>query len=370
MSSSLHRGPAPAELSSFDPTHPQRRLEIALRRGIARDAMAALAEGADATEPDLVGESPLGACRRREDSDLGALLTRAGASMAREWARDARPAVARTLGERSDFPEAPEDLGLLCAATAGCAFSIRSAIAQGANPNARSPCGTPALHWAIASGKGEAVEALLEQGANPQALGPDGFDAVEFAAHSGMPAPLTALLRLGLSPHARPGRVSPLELTLRGPIPSRPAGVFSNLRSRVTLSTREDCAAALLEAGADARASFCQEPLRAALSLGSLPLTLALLSRGADPNEPISGLAPALFLFKKPVPDSRASALWPQLSALFDAGAALTLDSPNARLAHEARARIPAELWALIEKRALREIQAPAPRSSSLPRSL
>lgn len=363
--------------SAAELSDPQRRLELALRHGSPKAVRQALADGADPRQPSLVGETPLGACLRRGDTHLHDILVRAGASMARELSSvkgvfraklNIEPGVERRLGELSDYRD-PEALRLLCAAAAGDAFSIRAIGGRKELSSVRSVCGSPALHWAIVSGHAHAVGALLGLGADPLAIGPDGFDAVELAAHSGRPAPLEALLSRGLSPSPREGRLSPLELALRGPIPSRPqGGVAHNLRPRVTRASREECARALLAAGASPRASLCQEPLRHALRLRSLPLVQELLSRGADPDEPISGLAPGLFLFRQPNDSHPLSdELATLLLALLDAGSDPGMPSPSAQQAHIARSNMPPDALALLEARALHASigLGPAPHGAS-----
>jgi uncharacterized protein DUF3131/ankyrin repeat protein len=62
---------------------------------------------------------------------------------------------------------APPDLALVEAARAGDAQGVRDALSRGANANGEDEGHRPALVWAVASRKADAVAALLDGGADP-----------------------------------------------------------------------------------------------------------------------------------------------------------------------------------------------------------
>lgn len=87
--------------------------------------------------------------------------------------------------------------GLHAAASRGDVAALRSALATGANPNARDGHNRAPLHVAAHLGHGEVARALAQAGADPRALDARKYDIVTIAAVRNDVAFLKLALELG-----------------------------------------------------------------------------------------------------------------------------------------------------------------------------
>lgn len=95
---------------------------------------------------------------------------------------------------------------LMGAIDAGEAGAVASLLEAGADANARSSGGEPALMRAAAKGRLEVVGALLERGADVNAARPDGMTALTLAAFFGHAEVVRALVEAGADVSARDRR--------------------------------------------------------------------------------------------------------------------------------------------------------------------
>ena len=92
---------------------------------------------------------------------------------------------------------------LLAAVKDGNAASLRSLLAERADPNEADADGTSVLHWAVHQGEIESVATLLAAGAAVDAANRYGVRPSYLAAENGDAAMMSALLEAGADPNAR-----------------------------------------------------------------------------------------------------------------------------------------------------------------------
>jgi uncharacterized protein len=83
-------------------------------------------------------------------------------------------------------PPSDADRRLLAAATGGDVAAITAALADGADPDARDPAGSPALMLATRARAADAVRALLDAEADPDAQDGDRFNPFLYAGAEGL----------------------------------------------------------------------------------------------------------------------------------------------------------------------------------------
>ena len=93
------------------------------------------------------------------------------------------------------------DAALLKAVERDDCAALRSALARGADPNARLRDKTPALILSARCQDGAIATLLLQAGADPDGQTPFGFSAAMAACDQGMPELLAALLAAGADPN-------------------------------------------------------------------------------------------------------------------------------------------------------------------------
>lgn len=156
--------------------------------------------------------------------------------------------------------------------------AVQTLINDGADPNARTKDGDPALSKAVDA---EKARVLIEAGANPTAKGPSGYQPVHQAALYGDPDKLRLLLAYGADPNA----VSDV-----GERPMHKAA-GSVLHTDTDTDKRLETAEVLLEAGADpnTRDDGGWPPLA---QVRGPRMALRLIAAGADPNDVLTSPTP------------------------------------------------------------------------------
>lgn len=176
-------------------------------------------------------------------------------------------------------------------------------LAAGANPNACSPQGWPAIHVATMHNKSKCLDLLLKYGADAQVATPSSFTALHLAVSNDTQACLMELLRAGINLEARTadgctalhlaarlGNHDALQKLIR-------AGAnvnAQNLRGDTPLNEiarwswgRADSAQALIDAGADC--NLCnilrESPLHTAAISGNKHCLSVLISTGIDTTQ-------------------------------------------------------------------------------------
>lgn len=199
-----------------------------------RDDLAAvralLASGSDPTVPNRYGVAPLTLACRNGNSEMVALLLKAGATP-----------------EPSDSEPA-----LITASRTGSAECVRILLEAGANPAALGGGRQTALMWASAGGHREIVSQLLAAKADPSVTLASGFDALFFAVRAGHRDVVRILLASGVPVN-----------DARTPAKTNPSSI------------RPGTSALML-----------------AVENGHLELALELIAAGADPNDQHSGFTP------------------------------------------------------------------------------
>lgn len=95
-----------------------------------------------------------------------------------------------------------QDLRLVTAARSAEAATVLALLEQGADPNAASPDGTTALHWAARNNDPNLAERLIRAGAKVDAANRYGTTALALACESGSAAVIERLLEAGVSANA------------------------------------------------------------------------------------------------------------------------------------------------------------------------
>lgn len=210
--------------------NPGELIEAVFRDDRAR-ARVLIEEGAHFDQSDERGITALGLACQNGNGPLVEFLLKKGASP-------------RLLsgGERP----------LLIAARTGSAPCVQHLLAAGAPAHENGRAGQTPLMWAAAGGHLEVVKLLLEGAAKPGKTLVSGFDALLFAVRAGEQEVVEVLLDSGL----------PVDRVYS---PRRPGG--ANMRAGTS-------------------------PLLLAVENGHLELALALVARGANPNDLRSGFAP------------------------------------------------------------------------------
>ncbi|MFS8371809.1 quinoprotein dehydrogenase-associated putative ABC transporter substrate-binding protein [Xanthomonas campestris] len=203
---------AQLQLRIADGADPNQELAHALDAGDALRAAWLLRHGADANQPNLLGEPPLHQAIRNQEPDLVGLLIDAGARL------DARDGNGWTA--------------LMKAAWGNDADSVQRLLARRAPLDTVSSDGWNALELAVSYADVGVVEALLKAGAKARGANRTGFTPVMFAVPREDPAILDALLKHGAD--------------VRG---ANQAGVTALMLAAA--SGREATAKRLLAAGAD-----------------------------------------------------------------------------------------------------------------------
>lgn len=154
------------------------------------------------------------------------------------------------------------------AAKAGDAATIKTLVAQGANPNAQGEKGMPVLQWAMLNQSRAGFEALLAAGANPEQGNDDGLTAVHLAAMADTTWWLEKLLA------RKHGPDTPNTVTQATPLMA------------ALLAERKENADLLMKAGANPNATDRQgdTALHLAASINESGRVLQLLEAGANPN--------------------------------------------------------------------------------------
>jgi ankyrin repeat protein len=203
-------------------------------------AEALVRKGADANIANQFGMTPLSrACTNGSAAMVGLLLD---------------------AGAKPDTPIATGETPLMTCAVSGAADAVKLLLARGASPNAAEPSQRQtALMWAAAERHAGVVSLLIEAGADARASTRKGFTALHFAARAGDMATAERLLAAGVDINARS--------VPDNPPPGRGVAYQSTLSAGGT-------------------------PLLVATMRGHVPMALALLERGADPNASDAGFTP------------------------------------------------------------------------------
>ncbi|KAJ1639224.1 ankyrin repeat-containing domain protein, partial [Pavlovales sp. CCMP2436] len=111
-------------------------------------------------------------------------------------------------GLRTPAPSLPAGVGanqaaLLSACLAADPAAVRSALGDGASPEAQAPGEWAALHLAALSGNGACVQLLLWRGAPPNQRAADGWTALLCACRTGQATAVRLLAKNGASLEAR-----------------------------------------------------------------------------------------------------------------------------------------------------------------------
>ena len=261
--------------------------------------------------------------------------------MMRFYARMKFAAAGLCLLLAGSLPAAADDAAFLGAARAGDATRLTALLGAGANPNAATPTGETALHFAAEFGDLAAAQRLvqagakvatnrygvsplfaacelghapliallLDAGASVNASLPDGRTPLMVAAQTGRPDAVKLLLARGAEPNAREpaqdqtaimwaaaegNRDAVAELLRAGAeVGAKSKGGFSAFLFAVRQG-HHDVARVLLEAGASANDSVGLKPggpsaLSLAVTNAHYELGAWLIGAGADPNYTWSG---------------------------------------------------------------------------------
>jgi uncharacterized protein len=157
---------------------------------------------------------------------------------------------------------------LAAAASRQDARAVAALLAAGADPNASSAEGAPALHWLVRVGDDATTQRLLDAGADPNSVSLYGVTPLSLAASNGDVRMLGVLLAAGADPNAPDGAGETPLMTIAG------RGVAEGVTT-------------LLEHGADVDrrdATYQQTALMFAARAGEAAVVRALLEAGADPN--------------------------------------------------------------------------------------
>jgi ankyrin repeat protein len=166
--------------------------------GVVKQLLAALATATPSTE---TGRTETAAA-----AGAGAAGSPSSSSSAAAADADAAPPPAvRTLLRGINATDGEGRTPLMAAATERLIGSVRLLLAAGADPNARSNDGEPALLMFVHSERNvvECVDALLKAGADANAAAPDGRTALWAAAHAGNTKLVKLLLAFGAGVDAK-----------------------------------------------------------------------------------------------------------------------------------------------------------------------
>ncbi len=249
---------------------------------------ARLAEGANPSEVDELGNSPLHYAAQGASPRAMELLLRAGADPSlrdaqghtpRELCRHAALLKPLLEAEKARLPELE-----LCEMVAkGDEAGVRAVLARGVNPNARSLDNAgPILLHAVTLGKPAVVRALLEAGADVNASTWQGkLTALHLAATKGDAETLRALLE---------AKADPMQVSANGAYPLHDAIWAQKL----------EAVRALLPAYAavnfNPKGGPHGSPLAMAICYGREAYVRAFLEAGFNPNVASPGVVPALIL--------------------------------------------------------------------------
>jgi ankyrin repeat protein len=265
-----------ALLSGADGTPP---IVAAAKSRDARQVQALLAQRADVNARAGDGSTALLWAAHWGDAALADRLLGAGAdpNLANDFRMtalalactnaDAR-LIARLLaaGANPNIPVGTGETPLMTCASTGSVDAVRVLLTRGANANAAEPTERQtALMWAASEKHPAVVRLLVEAGADVRAHSKKGFTALHFAAREGDLESVRALLAAGVDIDIR---------STPDPPPERPA----------VGGPRGQAYQATLSAGAT--------PLLVATVRNQVPLALALLETGANPNVIDAGFAP------------------------------------------------------------------------------
>ena len=195
-----------------------------------------------------------------------------------------------------------ENGSLLAAVKDGNAASLRSLLAERADPNEADADGTSVLHWAVHNGEIESVATLLAAGADVDAPNRYGVRPSYLAAENGDAAMMSALLEAGANPNAifaegeavlmtaaRTGDVATLEALIAAGADVNATEARGGQTALMWAAAENNAPAitALLNAGAerdarDATGEFTA--LTFAVRAGAVDSAKALLDAGADAN--------------------------------------------------------------------------------------
>ncbi len=192
----------------------------------------AIAAGANVSEANRYGVTPLAQACQNGNVELVKLLLEAGAD------------VKATQGGG--------ETALMIASRTGRVECVKALLEKGADANASERHGQTALMWAAAQGNTEVVDLLLASGADFRPSLKSGFNALLFAVRDGRNAAVRSLLKAGASVN----EVARVEKS-KG----------TSMRNGTT-------------------------PLMLAVENGHFELALELVAAGADPNDQRSGFTP------------------------------------------------------------------------------
>lgn len=195
------------------------------------------------------------------------------------------------------------DTELLAAAGKGNPAAIETLLAAGADPNAATPTGETALHWAAQADDGASVRRLLEAGAK---ISPNryGITPLFVAATQGNAAMITLLLDAGAEASAAaPDGRTPLMMAAQA---GRPEAVRALLARGASVNAREQAQTALMWAAVEGHAGAVKALLAGgadsgarsengftaflfAVRHGHTAVVELLLEAGASANESLPG---------------------------------------------------------------------------------
>ena len=222
---------------------------------------AALAGGADVTEPEPDGTTPLHWAVHADDATIVELLLDAGADATVANRYGMRPimlactngnaAIVKLLlnvGADANTTATEGETALMTAARTGSTNVVKLLLDHGADVNAVETWrGQTALMWAAAEGHANVIPPILAHGADITARSATGWSALLFAVREGQIGVVQTLLEAG----ADVEDTLPVVKQVRGSTSIRPGATGLNAFLLAAANAHYELAALLVERGAD-----------------------------------------------------------------------------------------------------------------------
>ena len=194
-------------------------------------------------------------------------------------------------GANPSTPIATGETPLMTCAKSGSVEAVKMLLVHGAEVNAKEPSqNQTALMWAAAERHTDVVRTLIEAGADFQAHTKRGFTPLHFAAREGDLETTRLLLAAGVNINILSQPDASGDATAGGARGGPGRGGAARGGGARAGAARG--AAFAVGRGPDTGASAGSTPLLVATVRGQVPLALALLDSGADPNMGDAGFAP------------------------------------------------------------------------------